>query len=61
MRKPPGLACPVCVAYSLPMPERTSIPTDFVSVLAFLFGAAVIVPSMISLALTLLAVVKHLF
>lgn len=43
------------------MPERTSIPTDFVSVLAFLFGAAVIVPSMISLALTLLAVVKHLF
>lgn len=55
------LAYPVPVAYLLSMSERTNIPTDFISVLAFIFGAAVIVPSMISLALTLMAVADIAF
>lgn len=43
------------------MSERATISTDFVSVLAFIFGAAVIVPSMISLLLTVWGVVGILF
>jgi hypothetical protein len=38
------------------MPERATISTDAMSVLALIFGAAVIVPSVVSLVITLLAV-----
>lgn len=38
------------------MQKTMNLPTDVVSVLAFAFGAAVIIPSMISLLITLLAV-----
>ena len=38
------------------MPERATFSTDPMSVLAFIFGAAVIVPSIVSLVVTLLAV-----
>ena len=43
------------------MPERASIPTDIVSILAFVFGAAVMIPAMISLGFTLMAVVGTIF
>lgn len=39
------------------MVEKANLPTDVVSLLALAFGAAVIIPSMISLLLSLLAVV----
>lgn len=38
------------------MLDRVNLPTDPVSILAVVFGAAVIVPSMIALVISLLAV-----
>lgn len=43
------------------MAERTGIPTDVVSLLAIAFGAAVMVPSMIALLFSLIAVADILF
>ena len=43
------------------MLDRISLPADPVSVAAFVFGAAVVIPSMTALVLTLLAVADALF
>ncbi len=43
------------------MLDKAKIPTDAVSLLALAFGAAVIIPSVISLLLSLLAVGGALF
>lgn len=43
------------------MLERAGIPTDLVSVLALLFGAAVMIPSVIALFFSLLAIGRILF
>jgi hypothetical protein len=42
------------------MPEITKLKIDPVAAVAFLFGAAVILPSLISLTLTLFAVARAL-
>ena len=43
------------------MLEKAHLPTDAVSVTALVFGAAVIIPSMIALGFSLLAVLRTLF
>lgn len=37
------------------MPEKVNIPTDPISILALVFGAAVVVPSLIVLLINLVA------
>ena len=43
------------------MAERADFSTDLVSLLSLVFGAAVVIPSLISLGLSLIAVAERWF
>ena len=58
---PPGaritrLAAAGCADYVCSMPERADLRTDLISVLALALGVAVIIPSLIVLLISILAV-----